>query len=93
MFPEAHSAVLLRDNIRLWILVNNKTFQCSSLGERGEERRVIKRSKTEDGIKGRREVGSKKRTEKMGGGKAERETSILCTRVSDSVWNSEECTF
>lgn len=73
MFPEAHSAVLLRDNSRLWILINDKTFQCSGLGEKGEERRVRKRSKTEDG---RREGGGKKkRTEKIGGGR-ERERAL-----------------
>lgn len=52
MFPEAHSAVLLRGKIRLWMFINDKTFQCSSLGKR-EEGRVRKR-KTEHG---RREEG------------------------------------
>lgn len=38
-------------------VINDKTFQCSSLGERKKEERVRKRSKTEDG---RREDGEKK---------------------------------
>lgn len=37
MFTEAHSAVFLRDKIRLSMFINDKTFQCSSLQKRREE--------------------------------------------------------
>ena len=72
MLPEAHSAVLLRGKIRLWMFTNGKTFQCSSLEKRREEGRVRKRSKTEHG---RREEGEKEEGIKRNGG------GTMCTHV------------
>lgn len=70
MFPEAHSAVLLRGKIRLWMFINDKTFQCSSLGKRREEGRVRKRSKSEHGRReeGKEEEGIKRDRERQTGG-------------------------
>lgn len=63
MFPGSHSAVLLWGKIGLRMCTNDKTFRCSTLGKRREERRVRKRSKTKDG---KREEGKEKEeTEKQ----------------------------
>lgn len=77
MFPEAHSAALLRGKIRLWMFINDKTFQCSSLGERREEGRVRKRSKSEHGRgeEGEEEEGIKRDRERQTGG------GTMCTHV------------